>query len=213
MNSIFPEVIRVLSMTFKNKEPTCVFIDSTYLYKIQKEFEKIYGEKYKLEYNQLAITLAKSQGLWLNSAFYYCAPPYQNPQPSEEQRRRMAGYTKVMNYYRKNPNFYVREGRCQLIDGTYAEKGVDTLMVMDLMKITTMKDIKTIILLVCDTDFVPIINELRSTYGIQIILFHYTDRKRNSMFSMSNHLQTVSNKCILLQKEHFTSSLLRPKNK
>ena len=29
-----------------------VFIDGTYLYKIQKEFERIYNERYKIEYNQ-----------------------------------------------------------------------------------------------------------------------------------------------------------------
>jgi len=192
-------------------KPTLVFIDGTYLYKISKEFERITGQEFNLEYNQLANTLSKSQGLWSNGVYYYCAPPYQNPNPSEEQRRRMAGHTKVMNYYRKNPCFFVREGRCQFVDGNYKEKGVDTLMIMDLMKAKDKKDITSIILLACDTDFVPIIKELRKS-GKEIILFHYSDRIRGSNFSMSNHLQTICDKCVLLNQDIFSKSLFRPKS-
>lgn len=98
------------------------------------------------------------------------------------------------------PNFFVREGRCQKIDGHYQQKGVDTLITIDLFKIP--ENIKTIILLVCDTDFVPVLNEIRSR-GIKVILYYFSDRVRNSKFSMSNHILSACDEYFLLTKEYF----------
>lgn len=186
------------------KDTTCVFIDGGYLSVISKHFGK--GKYLTFDLNQFALTLAKSQELWCESVFYYTAPPYQSIDPTVDERERKAKYDKFINKLRRIPNFYVREGRCQKKDDGYTQKGVDTLLTMDLFEVCNKGNIKTIILIICDTDFVPILKKIQET-GIKIILFYYSDYIRGSKFSMSNHLYTVCDRKILLELEHFKKSM------
>ena len=188
------------------KEGTYVFIDGGYLSLISKHFGK--GEYFALDLNQFAITLAKSQGLWCEGVFYYTAPPYQSIAPTKIERKRKAKYDTFVSKIRRIRNFNVREGRCQKTDEGFNQKGVDTLLTMDLFDVCNNMNIKTIIVVICDTDFVPILKKLRSL-GVEIILFYYTDYIRDSKFSMSNHLFTVCNRNVLLELEHFKKSTKR----
>ena len=105
----------------------------------------------------------------------------------------------------------IREGRCQRIINKnkteYHQKGVDTLLTMDLMNVPIKyKDIKKIILIACDSDFVPVIKNL-DNLGVETILYIYFDRKRKSIFSTSNELiQTVS-RYVSITKEDFEDSI------
>lgn len=209
-NNPFILVHKILLMP--KMEPTLVFLELQYLRKIQQEFTRLYNSNFTVDYRQFAITLAKSQGLWLKEGFIYGAPPYQSPQPSADENSRRKKYDKVMNCYKGIADFHVREGRCQKINGDYHEKGVDTLLTMDLMTVLGKKDVKTIIILACDTDYVPVIKKLREN-GFEVILFHYTDRIRNSNFSLSNHIQNSCDKCVLLEREHFEKSLYNPNHR
>ena len=65
------------------------------------------------------------------------------------------------------------------------------------------KEVRTVIIVACDTDFVPIFHELQSQ-GIEIILYYYNDFIRKSQFSMSNEILTSCDRKILL-----TGDLLR----
>ena len=114
---------------------------------------------------------------------------------------RKANYDKFISKLRKL-NIIVREGRLQKIDSIYKQKGVDTLLTMDLMTLSNNKGKKNIILLACDTDFVPILNQTRKN-GCRIVLFYFSDYKRKSNFSMSNYILTACDKSVLLTKEHF----------
>lgn len=72
---------------------------------------------------------------------------------------------------------------------------------MDLFNVSIKyKEIKTIIVIACDTDFVPILNELRSQ-GVRIILYFYNDFVRHSEFSMSNAILTACDEQVLLDKD------------
>lgn len=92
----------------------------------------------------------------------------------------------------------MKQGRVQKINNSgkveYKQKGVDTLLVMDLMRIPLdYENIKEIILIACDSDFVPVIKHLKK-YGIKTLLYTYFDKKRNSNFSTSNELTQVVHK-------------------
>jgi len=102
----------------------------------------------------------------------------------------------------------VREGRLQKINNIFTQKGVDTLLTMDLSQEPLRKGINKIILLACDTDFVPILKEIREHNKMQVILYYFSDRQRNSIFSMSNHILTVCDEKILLTEEFFKCNLL-----
>ena len=182
-----------------------VYIDDGYLSKVLKEFGQ--GKYVKIDYNQFAITLAKSLGLWCGAVYFYTAPPFQGSPPTADESRRRSGYDHVIYHLRRIPGFNVREGRVQNIDGEFKQKGVDTLLTMDLMRHPT--DNIPAILVICDTDFVPILNEMRSR-GIEVILYYYNDYVRGSKFSMSNYLLTACDRSVLLTKEMVFRSRFLP---
>ena len=175
------------------------FIDAGYLSAISKFLGK--GKPLKYHIGKFAERLAIKQQLNLRKTFYYTAPPYQNNIPTDGELKRKARYDKFIGELRKIPNFIVREGRCQKCGDSFQQKGVDTLLTMDLLKIDKSK-IDTIIILICDTDFVPVLEDLRQS-GIGVILYYFSDFDRNSKFFMSNHLWKVCDKKFLLKKEDF----------
>ena len=79
---------------------------------------------------------------------------------------------------------------------------MDTLLTIDLSRIPKKENIKEVIVLTSDTDFVPIINDL-SEDGINVILAYFTDKKRKSGLSLSNHLWKACKDKIKIRKEHF----------
>lgn len=184
--------------------PAHVYLDGGYLQKISKHLGK--DEPLKYDIKELANTLAKQNNLWCSKVFFYTAPPYLSSNPSEQEKQRRSNYDRFANAMKKIPDFCFREGRCQKAEEDYNQKGVDTLITMDLMEICRLKAVKNILILTCDTDFVPILDKLRNEFGINIILVYYTDYQRKGKFSMSNHLWTACDKKFLINKSHFDSS-------
>ena len=186
-----------------NMKQTILFIDAGYLSFISKYFGGGKPLKYKIE--NFAINLLKSQNLECKEIYFYTAPPYQSPNPTEKENKRKANYDKFINKLKEvNPKIIVREGRCQKIGNNYQQKGVDTLITIDLSRIPKKEGIKEVVLLSSDTDFVPIIKDLKED-GIEVILAYFTDKKRKSAFSLSNHLWKVCKRKILIKKEYFLS--------
>ncbi len=183
---------------------TYVFIDGAYLSKISRQLGK--GKYIKFDLNQFAINITINQGLWCKGVYYYTAPPFQSNPPTAEEARRKSNYDKFVSKLNKIPRFEVREGRCQKVDGKYHQKGVDTILTMDLFEICTKKEVETIIILACDTDFVPILNRIRKM-DIEVILYFYNDYIRGSDFSMSNHILTACDKSVLINIDLFTKSI------
>ncbi len=179
--------------------PTIVFIDAGYLSFISKYFGKGKHLKYKIEV--FAKNLAKAKNLECKKIYFYTAPPYQNSKPTKEENRRKASYDKFISQLKK-VGIIVRGGRCQKIDNTYQQKGVDTLLTIDLSRIPKREGILDVIVLTSDTDFVPIINDL-SEDGINVILAYFTDRKRRSGLSLSNHLWKACKNKIRIKKDYF----------
>ena len=143
--------------------------------------------------------------------YYYVGAPYQDSKPTQDQKKRKHAYDKFVSNMSRSANFHVRAGRIQRLFNAdkkkyeYHQKGVDTLIIMDLIIEPFKHGAKTIIIVTADTDFVPVIENIRSR-GVKVILFYYTDRKRHSGFSMSNHLWSCIDKGILLNKSYFEKS-------
>ena len=189
-------------------ETTAVFVDAGYFSEISKYFGK--GKYLRVDIVKFCKYLAIKAGLWMNEIYYYTAPPFQGTPPTEEEIKFKAGYDKFTSKLSKHPEVTIREGRVQKLGGKFSQKGVDTLLVMDLMQLVVIKKYKSVILLVCDTDFVPIIRKLTTEDNIRVILYYFTDRIRKSKFSMSNELLNVCKEKILLTPEYLTRNL-KPK--
>jgi len=184
------------------KKDTIVLIDSAYLSKVAKHLGN--GKYLRYNIHTLAINLAKSFNLWCKEIYYYTAPPFQSSNPTLEEAERKSKYDKFIKKIQTYlPTTWVREGRCQLINGVFKQKGVDNLLTQDLIKISQRREVECIIFITADTDFVPILKGIKADYGMKIILAYYTDRQRKSSFSMSNHLWQVCDEKVLLNKDHF----------
>ena len=183
-------------------EKTVFFIDGGYLSFISKHFGK--GKPLKNRIEKFAQNLAQTRNFKIEEIYFYTAPPYQNPKPTQEENVRRANYDRfILRLKEATPKIHIREGRVQKGLEGFQQKGVDTLLTMDLLKVSQKKEIKTIILLTADTDFVPIIKEIREDYGIKVILAFFTDRKRKSAFSLSNHLWNACDDKIFIKREFF----------
>ena len=196
-------------------EDTLIFLDGGFISKLSKYFGD--GTYIKFDLIKFAETLSKNQNLLCRHLFYYTAPPFQETSPTKEQRKRKEGYDNFIKSLGRNKDITIREGRCQRIvnskgDAEYNQKGVDTLITIDLSHIKDdFPKIKKIILVSSDTDFCPIIRDIKNRWKIDIMLYSYFDRKRNSKFSVSNELLSCCSRYIRLTKQDFDNSLLNKK--
>lgn len=188
---------------------TLVFIDAGFLSKLAKQLGK--GKYLKYDLIKFSENLAKKEKLKLEKIFYYNAPPFVSNKPTDEEKIRKEKYDNFIDKLKENPIIEIKEGRCQRIkldNGNYEynQKGVDTFLTMDLMTIPLKyQKIKKIILIACDSDFVPVIKEING-YGIKTILFTYYEKGRKRAFSTSNQLFQVVSKYVLIEKKDFINS-------
>ena len=173
-----------------------IFIDGAYLSLVSKFLGK--GKPLKFDIKKFAENLAEKENLFCKEIFYYNCPPFQGTPPTEEQTKRKAGYDKFISKLKK-AGINVREGRCQMINNEYTQKGVDVLLSIDLVRKSN--NTKNFILVACDTDFVPAINDIRKKDKVKVILYYF--RNRDPKFSMSDHILSVCDKKVKLRKEDF----------
>ena len=185
------------SLVLFKMEESIVFIDGAYLSLVSKFLGE--GKYLKFSIKKFAEILAKRENLICREIFYYNCPPFQGTPPTNEQIKRKAGYDKFTSKLRKE-GMGIREGRCQMINGKYSQKGVDVLLSIDLVRKAN-ENIKNFILVACDTDFVPAINDIRTKDKVKVILYYF--RNKNTKFSMSDHILSVCDEKIKLKKEDF----------
>jgi uncharacterized LabA/DUF88 family protein len=208
-NSMLPgNPNRLPDESFFNHD-TLLFVDETFLEKVSKYFGN--GNYLKFDKIKFFEYLAKNQSLICKKIFYYTAPPFQNPFPTPEERIKREGYNKFINHL-KERGVIVREGRCQRlkIDNKFEfkQKEVDVLLAVDLTNVPLdFPNIKKIILISSDSDFVPVVKNLQR-HGIKTILYTYYERKRDTIFSRSNELIKSVYKYALLTKQDFENNPL-----
>jgi len=191
-------------------EETLIFIDAGLLSKLSRYLGK--GKYLVYDIIKFTKNLARKESLTCQQIFYYTAPPFQSEPPLKEEIKRKERYDKFIKKLLKTKEVIIREGRCQRlkIDGkfVYKQKAVDSLMIMDLMRTPIdCPNIKKIIILASDSDFVPIIKYLREL-NIEIILYTNYSKKRESNLSRSNELLKVVNRYVELTKQDFDDAPL-----
>lgn len=197
-------------------DDTLIFLDSGFLSNLPKYFG---GGRY-LVYDliKLSHNMAEKEGLICKKIFYFTAPPFQSTPPTTEENNRRKREDNFISKLRDNLLIKVEEGRVQRIkdeSGKYLfkQKGVDALAIMRLSFVPVdFPDIKKIILVSSDTDFCPVINELKSK-GIEVILYFYNERKRNTTFSVSTELIKCCSNYVKLTKRDFEDAKLVKENK
>lgn len=161
-----------------------LFIDGQYLTHIERHYEM------RIPYSELACEIARTRGVHVEQTYYYTAPPFQGTPPAVDEKQRKAGYDRFLRALTKQ-GIAVREGRCQKIGGTYAQKGVDTLLTIDLIRMRqNHPDAQTALVLTGDTDFVPAIRAAQDD-RIDVVLIYAEDRSRHSKIRLANALLAI----------------------
>jgi len=184
---------------------TIVFVDNGFFKLVKKNFEN--NSRVKKKLLKTFKNICKNENLKLEHLFFYAAPPYQSANPTKIEMKLKSGYDNLSKLFSYKKWITLREGRCQRLkmDGNfkYSQKGVDILIAMDLMEVEKKyPNIKKIILIACDSDFVPVINNLRKN-GIEVILYTYFDRVRGSLFSKYNELLNCCSRWVKFKSEDF----------
>ena len=149
-----------------------IFIDGGYL------LQQLRTEKITLDYGRLANFLLAPlrQAVpidLLRCYFYYCAP-WMSAEPSEDERRRMEGFTKFVDEIENLDRWQVRLGKLQKrSDGKkeyFEQKRVDVLLTCDLVRHSAAGHIQHAILVAGDSDFIPAINVAKES-GVTLTLW------------------------------------------
>jgi uncharacterized LabA/DUF88 family protein len=116
-------------------------------------------------------------------AYYYNCLPYQSNPPTPEESERFAKKERYFSYLRRLPRISVRLGKLAFrglgSDGkkVFEQKGIDTLLSIDMVNLAATKQVSNIILLAGDSDYIPAV-EVVKTHGVGVILYH--SQKRDS---------------------------------
>jgi len=185
-------------------ENVLVFIDAGFLSKVSMHFGE--GKYVKFKIKDFVENICDGNNLVCRKIFYYTAPPYQSNNFNKGEAARKERYDSFRSSLIKE-GIVFREGRVQRLkingDFVYRQKGVDTLLTIDLSHVREdYSDIKKVILVSSDTDFCPVIKDVKER-GLDVLLFTYFDRKRNSSFSLSNHLMDVCSAYVKLTRGDF----------
>ncbi|HIG94919.1 MAG: hypothetical protein QT05_C0051G0002 [archaeon GW2011_AR13] len=194
----------LLRLPDESLNSTLVFADAGFLSKLSGYFGN--GKYLIYDLRKFLESFCKRQKLICKEIFYYTAPPFQKSIPTGLEEKKKEGYDKFIKKL-KEQKIIVREGRCQKLktDGKiiYYQKAVDVFLAMDLTNVLIdFPNVKRVILISSDSDFVPVIKNLEKK-GVKTILYTYYEKKRNTNFSRSNDLIKSVYKYVLINKDDF----------
>lgn len=176
---------------------TILYLDEGYIFCMKK---KLMTQGKTLNVVDLANGIARSQGLWCARAYYYTAPPFMSAPPTEYELRMAEQYRNFKGRLcRTAPHFVVREGRLQRTASGFKQKGVDTLVTIDLLEEPFEEEgVATIILVTGDSDFIPAIEKLRSR-GMKVLMACF--EPDNNSLSISKYLVDACDRLLVLKEK------------
>jgi len=115
------------------------------------------------------------KGTNLFRTYYYHCYPYQSNPPTLDERKRYSATDSFFYNLRQLPRFELRLGRLQLIKSDrgdeFKQKGIDTLLSIDLVELAATGQISKAVLVSGDSDFVPAVRRAKDK-GVFIELFY-----------------------------------------
>ena len=144
-----------------------IFIDGGYLGKILQKYN------HNIDFSRLAREM--SQDKEILRTYYYNCLPYQSNPPTQEEKERFSKAQKFHYALERLPRFEVREGRLARRGNEYEQKGIDTLLSIDMVNLSASGKISDAVLLAGDSDFIPAVR-VSKEHGVNIFLYHDRDK-------------------------------------
>lgn len=141
-----------------------IFIDGGYLNKVlENEF------KARIDFSKLPH--AVSRGKEILRTYYYNCLPYQGSPPSDEEKERFSKAQKFFKFLDRLERYEVRTGTLVRRGSEFQQKGIDTLLSIDLVNFAALGKISDAVLVTGDYDFIPAV-KVAKNHGVNIILYH-----------------------------------------
>ena len=145
------------------KDRVAVFIDNGYV-------SKILQNGVRMDFMKFCETACGDKER-LRTYFYDCMP-YQSESPTDEEKDKYARYCKFRDSIEKQPRFQMRFGKLsKTYDGHYAQKRVDILLAVELVRLSWSHQIGHAILVTGDSDFVPAVEAAKDA-GVITTLYY-----------------------------------------
>lgn len=161
-------------------EKAAIFIDGGYLDSVLLNFGRV-----RIDYNEIANEMC--QGCIRFRTYYYHCMPYQSNTPSGEEKERYSNMRRFITKLERLPRFEVRLGKVvKYGDEAPHQKQVDTLLGVDVVKLSAKGHINKAILLAGDADHVPAVKVAKEE-GV-IIELYYLPRTKDGSYTVSGEL-------------------------
>lgn len=148
-----------------------VFLDGGYLDKV---LEYDFGRP-QVDYGLLVGALCG--GSELLRAYYYHCPPYLSRPPTEPQKKRQAAHGRFVNALKKIHRFEYRQGHLSIVRCSecgferFRQKRIDTMLSVDLTKLSARGHIQRAALVTGDDDLVPAVVTAKDS-GVIVRLYY-----------------------------------------
>ena len=164
-----------------------ILIDGGYLNKVlENDFARV-----RIDIGKLGEELA-GQLERLRTYYYHCMPHVSNP-PTQEERDRYAAMDSYIFNLKKLPRFQFRQGKLQRIGSQFHQKRVDIWMAVDLVRMSSNKQIDKAILITGDSDLVPAIEAARDA-GVVVELYYSPGARHDELLqSCDERLEITRN--------------------
>lgn len=162
------------------KDKAAVLLDGGFFDKLLQEYGNL-----RIKYDEFSEKLCRESGdVYRLRTYYYNCLPFQSSTPTDEERKRLGDAQRFYYTLERLPKFQVRLGKLQRVrDSTepsvykYNQKRVDVMLSVDLVRLSTQKQIQKAILVTTDSDFVPAVQVSRNS-GVEVWVWHGEGRLR-----------------------------------
>lgn len=179
-------------------DKVAVFIDNGYLAKVLK-----------LDFGQPRLNYAAFSDMLCGNSerfrtYVYDCPPYQSPDPTDSEKKRKSDSDRFFNALDRLPRFEIRLGKLRRTNSfpSFEQKGVDVLLSVDLVRLSSSNRIDKAILVTGDSDFVPAVRAAKDE-GV-IVQLHYSIGQ-----NISNELYQICDDRFVITKDIIDKCTMR----
>ncbi len=149
-------------------EQCAIFIDGGYLAKVtEQNFSRP-----SIDFQRLSDVLS-GPAQRLRTYFYDCMP-YQGTPPTTQEKEKHASKAKFIHAVQRSvQRFQFRQGRLRKTGaGTFEQKRVDVMLGVDMVRLSSKKQIDHVILIAGDSDLVPTVEACKEEGAIVRLYYH-----------------------------------------
>jgi uncharacterized LabA/DUF88 family protein len=112
---------------------------------------------------------------------YLChCMPYVSAIPTEDEKKRYSAYDRYISALKRLPRFQFRQGKLQKTPDGFRQKRVDILIAVDIVRMSSNRQIDRVVLIAGDSDLVPAIEAARDA-GVVVTLYYSRNSVHNEL--------------------------------